>query len=337
MEQSAGHEFIQVTDAEPDPAFSFNLRTLAMKPVITGEITARRWYDWRLPGVLRKEKADLFVAAESYASLRTNIRQLLIVPYLAFLQEKKQVSRAEKIAFFKPMLRKAATVVVPSAFSKAQLVKHTGLPEQKIQVIPAAAGSLYVPVSWAQREQTKVAHAGACEYFLCYGTLYAYRQIGTLLKAFSVFKRWQKSNMKLLIVGETPEKFPPELAILDTYKYRGDVELLDPQTPQTMAQLVAAAYAVVQPSGYEDIGMQALEAMACDVPVIAADSGAIPEICGDAALYAPAGDVDALGQLLIKLYKDEALRSNLIEKGKQRLALYNPDAHAAQLQALAQL
>ncbi|RFM30475.1 glycosyltransferase family 4 protein [Deminuibacter soli] len=333
--QDSVSEFTCITDGDPVAGNGLCSRTLAVTPAIKGEISARFWYDVKLPGVLKKEKTGLFIGAESYGSLTAGTRQLLLVPHLAFLQQRKMFLPHEKIAWLGKMVRKATHVVVPSAFAKAQLEKHTQLPADKITVLHAAAGPHYEPVSWAQREQTKVTYAGACEYFLCYGTLYQYRNIGLLLKAFSVFKKWQKSNMKLVIVGDTPGKYAAELDMLDTYKYRSDVEMLDPQNTQTMAQLVAGAYAVVHPSSYEDIGMQALEAMASGVPVIAADAGAIPELCGDAALYAPAGDVEALGQQMIKVYKDESLREQAIEKGKQRATQYSWNNQAAQLAALA--
>jgi glycosyltransferase involved in cell wall biosynthesis len=58
--------------------------------------------------------------------------------------------------------------------------------------------------------------------------------------------------------------------------------------------LYAGASAFVLPSLYEGFGLPCLEAMACGTPVVAADAAALPETCGDAALYADPRDPGAI-------------------------------------------
>ncbi len=81
----------------------------------------------------------------------------------------------------------------------------------------------------------------------------------------------------------------------------------------------------------EQFGRVIIEAMACGVPVIGSDSGAIPEVIGDAGLVVPEGDVAALSSGLRRLMHDPALRRELAEKGRQRvLAQYTQAQVAAQ-------
>ncbi len=71
------------------------------------------------------------------------------------------------------------------------------------------------------------------------------------------------------------------------------------------------------------------EAMACRVPVIGSDSGAIPETVGDAGLIVPEGNGDALAKAIISMSEDRELRRRCIRRGFERYRTsYNCEAYA---------
>lgn len=73
----------------------------------------------------------------------------------------------------------------------------------------------------------------------------------------------------------------------------------------------------------EQFGHVLIEAMACGIPVIGSDSGAIPEVIGEAGLIVPEGNAVALAQALDDLRSSESRRVTLGQKGRERvLALY---------------
>jgi glycosyltransferase involved in cell wall biosynthesis len=74
------------------------------------------------------------------------------------------------------------------------------------------------------------------------------------------------------------------------------------------------------PSLYEGFGLPCLEAMACGTPVVAADRTALPETCGDAALFADPGDPDAFAAALLRAATDDNGRARLIAAGLDRAA-----------------
>jgi hypothetical protein len=83
----------------------------------------------------------------------------------------------------------------------------------------------------------------------------------------------------------------------------------------------------VYPSLYEGFGIPPLEAMACGCPVAASNAGAIPEVCGDAAvLFAPT-DVEAMATAMLEA---DDRREELRERGLARAALYTWDETAHQ-------
>jgi glycosyltransferase involved in cell wall biosynthesis len=79
----------------------------------------------------------------------------------------------------------------------------------------------------------------------------------------------------------------------------------------------------------EQFGRVLIEAMACGVPVVGAESGAIPEVIGDAGLTFPEGNVQALHQQLRRLIEDETLRRALSEAGRQRVLRHFTQAQVA--------
>jgi glycosyltransferase involved in cell wall biosynthesis len=75
------------------------------------------------------------------------------------------------------------------------------------------------------------------------------------------------------------------------------------------------AVALALASYHETFGMPMLEAMACGTPVVASRAGALPEIGGDAALYAPPDDAGAWAVALRRVVDDAALRQTLRAAG----------------------
>jgi glycosyltransferase involved in cell wall biosynthesis len=97
---------------------------------------------------------------------------------------------------------------------------------------------------------------------------------------------------------------------------------------------------IVIPSPDEAFGLVALEAMAAGRSVIAAHSGALPEVLGHAALYFPLGDVKALARRILQLRQDPGLATELRGRGLARVREYSMDrmldgVEAAAVEAIA--
>jgi len=68
-----------------------------------------------------------------------------------------------------------------------------------------------------------------------------------------------------------------------------------------------------------------LEAMACGAPVVTSNVSSLPEVVGDAALQLSPDDANAWRETVLRLLRDDALRRELSEKGRERAALFNWD------------
>jgi N-acetyl-alpha-D-glucosaminyl L-malate synthase BshA len=91
------------------------------------------------------------------------------------------------------------------------------------------------------------------------------------------------------------------------------------------------------PSEVESFGLAPLEAMACEMPVIASDSGGIPEVVthGVEGFLAPVGDVKAMGEYAIRLGRDPELRAQMGTAGRKRaVEVFAPEHAVDQYEAL---
>ena len=73
------------------------------------------------------------------------------------------------------------------------------------------------------------------------------------------------------------------------------------------------------------------QALACGAPVFCSNAASLPEVGGDAYLYIDPERVDDMAEKMLLIYKDEAVRSRLIENGKKRLPQFSWDAAAEKM------
>lgn len=90
-----------------------------------------------------------------------------------------------------------------------------------------------------------------------------------------------------------------------------------------LAWLYRNATCFVFPSRYEGFGIPPLEAMACDCPVVAAHSSALPEVLGDAPIWCAPDDADGWIDAVARLATDPVARAAAIERGRRQAALYS--------------
>jgi glycosyltransferase involved in cell wall biosynthesis len=307
------HSFFFIFDEPHDASliFSKNVIPVVIKraklPLLSQVVT-----DKKVAAVLKKYKAEVFVTP-TFISL-TNVPQCLI--YNKKISEKA--------------LTKAKAIVTPSAFSKDNIIEKYKIWADKIDVVYAACDEEFQPIDFIEREKLKEEYADGNEYFFYKDENASSDNLLNLLKAFSIFKKRQKSNMQLLFAS-TSEFDPSFLEQLNLYKFKSDVKILGGISKSELANITAAAYAAIYFNNANTFYFPALEAIKCDVPVITSNAGVLPEIFSDAALYAKIENNKAFAEKMMLIFKDERLRRELIEKGKQQIKKFSWDIVAEQL------
>ena len=322
------HQFIFIVPVSPAIPFTFppNIIQVISSPKANNPLMWKLWLNYTLPAIARKYKADLLIHSGGVCSLRTRLPQWTFISDLSFLHlpqffEKKQLRFL--IKNMPAFLNKAGTIVTASWFITNEIEQYYSVDNQKIQTHPLVAGSLYQTIEWEEKEALKEKYADGKEYFFFNGDIHPRHKLVNLLKAFSFFKKRQKSNMQLIIAGKTLSENDPFIDSLKTYKYRKEVNVLMDLREKDLAKITAAAYAFVYPSLYAGMALQALQAMQCGVPVITSNTGALIETCGEAALYMDAENFEDIADKMMLMFKDENLRSGLINKGSLIVQQHN--------------
>jgi glycosyltransferase involved in cell wall biosynthesis len=319
------HTFIFIFDKPFYPSFIFSSNIV---PVIVGPqpkslLLLKFWFNYKIPVVLKNHKADIFITSE-ICSLRTRVPQLLIINDLTFSNHYKFNSK-RYLTYYKKntpkFLNKARIITALSNYCKNDILKSCQIEANKIEVVYTGAGGKFEIIDFNEREKIKEQYSKGKEYFLFYGDIYKEKGLFNILKAFSIFKKWQKSSMKLLIVTNLVLR-PEEDKRLQLFKYKDDVKILN-ETLDELPKITASAYAVIDLSYHESFGVHSLGAMKCNVPVITGDEGAMTEVGAEAALYARPDDHKIIAEKMMMIFKDEKLRNELIKKGEEQATKYN--------------
>lgn len=166
------------------------------------------------------------------------------------------------------------------------------------------------------------------------GRLVAEKGIDVLLRAVAAARTGCADvPLHLHLIGEGPQR--QELQELAAeVGIANQVDFLGAQPPVRVAESLCNFDVLVLPSRTtpvwkEQLGRVLLEAMACGVPVIGSDSGAIPEVIGDAGLIVPEGDAAALAAAIVQLFASPELRTALSKRGRTRAETHYSQRHLA--------
>ena len=125
-------------------------------------------------------------------------------------------------------------------------------------------------------------------------------------------------NVKLVMCGDGPERVDAE-TLAAKFGVTSAVRFVGKQPQSRVRGYLSVADLLLLPSQSESFGLTALEAMACEVPVIATRVGGIPELVvdGECGYLFEIGDIDAMAQAASRVLADEAERKRLGANGRE--------------------
>ncbi len=284
------------------------------------------WRNIKLPLLLRKLKADVVVQSNGICCFNTGIPQVLLISDCLWLHKPTFIPTKVRLyyrLFMAKSMKKAKGIIAFSQNVKDDLSKAYPIAANKINIVYPAANCNSQPISIEKKREIKDGYADGREYFLFTEGNNPIKNVVAVLKAFSLFKKWQKSNMKLVITGLiTPQK-NDVLDKLSSYKYKDDVVILSSLNEQQTSNIIAAAYCCILPSRYDGFATAILNSLQSGVPVIASNIEGMKEAGWDACIYTVPDDVDDIANQMKLLYRDEQQRNLLIAKGLEQAGRFS--------------
>lgn len=330
------HSFIFLFDRPYDPDFIFaeNVTPIVVGPPTRHPLLSLFWFECRIPAILKKYQADLFVSTDGYLSLRTKTPQVVVMHDINFVHRPEDlpwlVARFYN-RFFPRYARKAIKIATVSQYSKLDISENLGIDSNKINVVYNGSNPRFKPIPEEEKKAVRAHYTGGRSYFLFVGALHPRKNIIGLLKAYEQYRSESEGGEKLVIVGGRMFKTGAITETLGNMQFKKDVVFTGRVSEEELRKLYAGALALVFVPFFEGFGIPIVEAMASGIPVIASDTTSLPEVGGDAVLYTDPFQVEKISEAMCRISEDELLRKSLIEKGLVWAARFNWDDSARDL------
>lgn len=329
-----------LTLMRPDDQFVFLFdREIADEFIFSDNITpvkifppARRpwlydiWLKMSVQGVLRDLKPDLFFSPDGFLPLQTKTPCLPVIHDLNFEEYPKDLAPNYSRWYrnnFPRFAAKAERILTVSNYSKTDIVHRYKINPEKIDVVYNAASSVFSPLEEQAIAEVRKQYSNGAPYFLFVGALHPRKNLIRLVEAYLKYKQTHHSQTKLIIVGAPYWKYKALDNLISQLPNKEDIVFTGRVSDEELTRLTAAAHAVTYLPYFEGFGIPIVEAMACGVPVLTSDCTAMPEIGGDAVLYADPFDTIAIIHQLEKIDRDPELRATLKGKALQQSALFS--------------
>jgi glycosyltransferase involved in cell wall biosynthesis len=244
--------------------------------------------------------------------------------HLVYPQDiRSRIGRIYASLMMQAAIRVADKIITVSEYSKRDLVRLAGADPKKIRVI-----SPFLTTALNKQRDPKILrtirdrYGIKRDYILYMGIVRERKNHIGLIRSFAQLIG-QGRDLELVISGPIDSEKSIIYEIAQTLNVSDRLVITGFVPESDMASLYSGATIYACPSLYEGFGYTPLEAMACGVPVVCHEGTSLPEVCGDAALYADARQPVQFADALLKVLDDNNMRMLLIQRGYENVQRFS--------------
>jgi glycosyltransferase involved in cell wall biosynthesis len=297
---------------------------------VTVPVDARRRAEWvrgeqvLLPRLAAREGVDLVHSLASTAPARGPFRRVVTIHDLIYRFYPAAHSGVRSLGM-RALVRLAASrshrVIVDSASTRNDIVRHLSADPDRVDVIPLGVGATGNDEATPATELRARLDLGSRRVVLSVSAKRPHKNLRALLDAMAGLAA---DARPMLILPGYPTWHETELrehaarvGVADDVRFLGWVPSRD------LEGLYRLAECFVFPSLYEGFGLPVLEAMQRGVPVACSNTSSLPEVAGDAALLFDPEDAAAIRSAVVRLLDDGELAGELARRGRERAATFS--------------
>ncbi|MFA4901982.1 MAG: glycosyltransferase family 1 protein [Desulfobaccales bacterium] len=320
------HLFYLFTPAPLSYSLPANFTVIPVQARFPYEIWKILWYQITIKNFILKENIDLFYGSTGISPLTLTCPSILTLQNLwPFLSNEAALPIKILKYLRKKYINKSsqlATLIHFASFSAFQEHIRLGLniDQKKAKIIHFGIGNIFFKIhdSLFLEEYLRTINLHNKEFILFVGNIFRHKNIIDLIKAYSIMKDKIKGSIPYLVIAGRlmEDDYMNELNLLvEKLLIKDYVIFLGEINYDNLPLIYRSAKLFVFPSVLETFGFPMIEAMACQVPLIASDIPIAHELCGEASLYFPPNDPEKLASLMLNVMQDNDLRKSLVEKG----------------------
>lgn len=218
--------------------------------------------------------------------------------------------------------KNADIIIAISQQTKQDLMHYIGVPEEKIRVLYQSCDPIFrEEISEKFKNEVKKDYKLPDRYIICVGTIEKRKNQEAIIAAMHQLP----DDLHLVLVGGCHGNYRSKLfSSLKSKGLQKRVHLIDDAEFEDFPALYANSLAAVYVSKFEGFGIPILEAMCCGVPVLTSNCSSMPEVGGDAVLYADPNNIDEIASQINRIISDNALREELLQKAEIQKQKFDP-------------
>mgnify|MGYP001607682495 FL=1 len=347
LKQDTENQYLLVTDTDDPTVLSViyaRLECIGQNNVEVVSLSGKNRFLWNLVSVplfLLRRKVDVYhtqYILPFFVPHRTKV--LTHVHDVSFRAYPELIGWKDRLflsLLIPPSLRRADLILVPSQFTKDEIVRYYRIQPEKISVVSNAVSADFLESTRGAFDENALREKYHLpeKFFLSVGTQQPRKNLPFLIRSLALLQK-RLPEAKLVIVGSrnahhtdaSIERVVTEEKLEESVIFSGYVDQKD------LPALVSLAWVFVFPSLYEGFGIPLLEAMSQGVPVASSEAQALQEIGGEAALYFDPTNLASCEEKLYTLYTDSPQRERLISLGKERIKSFSWEKSAGVLRQL---